>query len=271
MEKMNNKTVNEFSFQTKYNNQEVILINKIKQLKDEFNKISKKGYIKGIYNSHSSIGRTFENELNLTRNEFCYPDYNGIEIKTRRTYSKSPITLFSAVPDGKELFEVKRLKSEYGYPYKKDKRYKVLYFEAYGNKKTFGGIKYQYKLDIDKKQQKIFLCIYNIHNILVERKVYWSFDYLERKIMTKLQMLAIVNVWDKKIEGWNYFRYYKINFYIIKNFETFLNLLDIGIIKLDFKVDIYKDKQNYGKTYDHGCSFRIQEQDITKLYDIIEV
>ena len=47
------------------------------------------------------------------------PDYNGIEIKTRRAYSKSAITLFNAVPDGKAPFEVERLKNTYGYPYKK--------------------------------------------------------------------------------------------------------------------------------------------------------
>lgn len=245
--------------------------NKIEQLKEEFNKISKKGYIRGIYNSSSSIGRTFENELNLERNEFCYPDYNGIEIKTRRTYSKSAITLFSAVPDGEDLFEVKRLKNYYGYPYKNDRRYKVLYFDAYGNKLTFGGVKFQYKLDIDRTEEKIFLCVYDRYDNLIERKVYWSFEYLKNRIMTKLQVLAIVNVWLKKIDNWNYFKYYKIDFYFLKSFEVFLKLLEDGIIKLNFKVDIYKDDRNYGKIYDHGCAFRIQEKDITKLYNVYDV
>lgn len=241
--------------------------NKIKELKEKFDEISKKGYIKGIYNSLSSIGLTFENELNLKRNPNCEPDYNGIEIKTRRTYSKSAITLFTAVPDGKELHEVERLKNEYGYPYKNDRRYKALYAEAYGNKLTFGGVKYQYKLDIDRKQEKVFLCIYDKYGNLIERKVHWSFKYLENKIMNKLQILAIVNVWPNKINGWNYFKYYKINFYILKKFDNFLKLLEDGTIKITFKIDIYKDKENYGKTYDHGCGFDIQEKDIIKLYN----
>ena len=41
----------------------------MKELQEKFNEISKKGYIKGIYNSLSSIGRTFENELNLPMNK----------------------------------------------------------------------------------------------------------------------------------------------------------------------------------------------------------
>ena len=166
-------------------------------------KISKKGYIKGIYNCDSSIGRTFENELNLPRNEFSIPDYEGIEIKTRRTYSKSRITLFTAVPDGENLYEIERLKNTYGYPYKKDKKYKALYVDVYGNKLTFGGVKYQYKLDVDRINQRVYLCIYNRYDELIERKVYWSFEYLENKIMNKLQVLAIVNAWPKNINGWN--------------------------------------------------------------------
>ena len=78
------------------------------------------------------------------------PDYEGIEIKTRRTYSKSYITLFNAVPDGGKSLEIERLKNFYGYPYKRDRRYKALYADVYGNNKTFGGVKYQYKLNVFK-------------------------------------------------------------------------------------------------------------------------
>ena len=242
----------------------------IKQLEQEFDKISKKGYIRGIYNNSSSIGRTFENELNLPRNTLEIPDYNGIEIKTRRTYSKSYITLFNAIPDGEKPQEVERLKNSYGYPYKKDKRYKALYAGVYGNKKTFAGIKYQYKLDVDRIAQKIFLCVYDRYDNLIEREVYWSFIYLESKIMLKMQVLAIVNAWPKKVDGWNYFRYHKIDFYLFKNFETFLKLIEEGIIKIILKVDIHLDEKNYGKTYDHGCGFAIQEKDIIKLYHIYD-
>lgn len=239
----------------------------IKQLKKEFEYISKKGYIKGVYNNFSSIGRTFENELNLPRNTMEIPDYNGIEIKTRRTYSKSYITLFSAVPNGKHQQEVERLKKTYGYPYRKDKRYKALYAEVYGNKKTYGGVKYQYKLDVNRNAKKIFLCIYDRYDNLIEKSVYWSFIYLDSKISLKLQNLAVVNAWTKKINNWNYFKYYKIDFYTFKDFDYFLDLIERGIIKLNIKVDIHTDKNNYGKTYDHGCSFNIKESDLIYLYD----
>lgn len=235
-------------------------------LKKEFERIRKKGYIKGIYNNLSAIGRTFENELNLPENEFGVPDYYGIEIKTRRAYSKSAITLFNAVPDGEDLFEVERLKNIYGYPSRNDRKYKVLYIEAYGNKLNYAGVKFQYKLNVDRKERKVYLCVYNRYDELIERKVYWSFDYLEERLMVKLKKLAIVNTWTNTIDNWNYFKYYKIAFFKLKSFDNFLNLLEDGTIKLVFKVGIYFDEKRYGKTYDHGCGFAIKDEDICKLY-----
>lgn len=238
----------------------------VTKLRKEFEKIKSKGYIKGIYNNYSAIGRTFENELNLPENRFCIPDYYGIEIKTRRAYSKSAITLFSAVPDGENLFEIERLKETYGYPCKKDRRYKVIYIEAYGNKLNYAGIKYQYKIDIDRNERKVYLSIFNRYDELVERKIYWSFDYLEERLTNKVKFLAIVNAWPNKIDGWNYFKYYRMDMYMLRDFDTFINLIENGTIKVTIKIGIHLDEKRYGKTYDHGCGFAIEEFNLPKLY-----
>lgn len=236
------------------------------KLNKEFERIKEKGYIKGIYNSSSSIGRTFENELGLSMNKEEIPDYNGIEIKTRRTYSKSLITLFNAVPDGEQPLEIARLKDTYGYPYYKDRNYKCLYAEVYANKLNISGRYYQYKIDVDRADEKVYLCVYNMSSKLIERKVYWSFDYLQQKLQNKLSYLALVHAWTKTIDNWNYFKYYKIDFYKLKSFNKFIDLLEKGKIRLSLKVDIYLDKANYGKMYDHGCSFSISEENIEKLF-----
>lgn len=245
------------------------MLKNIQNLQKEFQKIKQKGYIRGITNDYSSIGRTFEQELQLPENTFSIPDYYGIEIKTRRAYSKSYITLFNAVPDGENLFEIERLKEAYGYPYKKDRNYKVLYIEVYGNKLNFGGIKYQYKLDVSRSEQKIYLTVYNRYNEILERNIYWTFDYLKERIENKLQYLAIINAWPSKINGWNYFKYYKMDIYKLKYFDKFIDLIENGIIKMTVKVDIYTSEKHYGKTYNHGCGFTIDEKNIPTLYDII--
>ena len=240
---------------------------KFKKLEREFKRIREKGYIKGIYNSYSAIGRTFENELGLEMNKECVPDYDCIEIKTRRTYSKSLISLFTAVPDGEKPLELTRIKDRYGYPCKKDRNYKVLYVEAFANKHNFGGIKYQYKLDVDEISRKVYLCIYNKYGNLLEKEVYWSFNYLKERLISKLKLLAIIDAWTTQVDGWNYFKYYKIRFYKLKSFNNFIKLLKEGKIVLRIKIDIYFDKDNYGKMYDHGCSFSIAENEINSLFN----
>lgn len=174
------------------------------ELKREFLIISKKGYIKGITNNYSSIWRTFENELRLPENEFFLPDYYGIEIKTRRAYSKSAITLFNATPDGEDLFEIERLKNNYGYPCKSDRNYKVIYIEAFWDRLNFAGVKYQYRIDVDRSDNRIYLCVYNKYSKLIERKIYWSFDYIRERVLLKLNYLAVVNAWTNQKDGWNY-------------------------------------------------------------------
>lgn len=242
------------------------------ELNKKFNEIKNKEYIKGIYNNLSAIGRTFEQELGLERNKESVPDYENIEIKTKRPYTKSYINLFCAVPTGEEENELKRIKDTYGYPCKKDKKYKVIYAEIYGDKINSAGMKYKYKLEVNKENQKLYLCVYNKYNELIEKKSYWTFEYLEQRLMTKLKYLAVINAWPKEIEGWNYFKYYKINYYVLKKFERFLDLIENGKIKLTLKVGIYLDPENYGKMYDHGCAFGISEENLKELfyeYDII--
>lgn len=238
----------------------------ILELVDKFNKIKEKGYIKGIYNGSLAIGRTFEHELGLEMNKMSMPDYNGIEIKTRRTYTKNTITLINATPDGEIEGEIPRIKEKYGYPYYKDRNYKCLYAEVFANKKTFSGRCYQYKLLIDDKEEKIYLGIYNYQGIMIEKKAYWSYEYLKNKLQNKLNYLALIHAWPKKIDDWNYFKYYDIGLWKYQGFDKFKYLLERGIIKLTLKVDIYLDENNYGKIYNHGCGFSIQEELLSELF-----
>lgn len=88
------------------------------------------------------------------------------------------ITLFNATPDGDDLFEIERLKNTYGYPCKKGRRFKVLYIETFGNKKNFACVKYQYKFDVDRNKNNIYLCIF-----IIDMMKYWNEKYLGHLII----------------------------------------------------------------------------------------
>lgn len=123
---------------------------------------------------------------------------------------------------------------------------------------------------IEKIIKYIYVSIINILNLL-QRKIYWSFDYIRERVLLKLNYLAIVNAWTNQINGWNYFKYYKIDFFKLKSFDDFLNLLENGKIKIVIKVGIYLDEKRYGKTNDHGCGFAIKSEDLLCLYDKINI
>lgn len=67
----------------------------IKKLNEEFKKIKKMGYVPEVHSGYGGIGDIFERLLGKEKSDFCIPDYDGIEIKARRAYSKSLIMFCS--------------------------------------------------------------------------------------------------------------------------------------------------------------------------------
>ncbi len=151
------------------------LNNQINYLYNEFKKIKNMNYILGKHKGCANAGLTFENLLGLNNHSLEIPDFNGIEIKTKKIFSNRCIKLFTSVPDGEELFEIKRLVNRFGYPDKIDRHFNVMCGEIFCNKLNRIGAKYLYKLDIDYKNEKIFLEIYNKKSKLIDKNISWSF------------------------------------------------------------------------------------------------
>lgn len=248
------------------NNEELI-----KELKKKFDEIKNMGWIKSYSKGLGGIGNTFEQLVGINQNEFEIPDYNGIEIKTKRAYSKSNTSLFNCVPDGPHYHEIERLKDSYGYPDSKLKQYKVLGTSVSAVELQKVGLYYYFKLKVDRKNKKLLLIVYDKYQKLLENIVYWDFDTIEEKLSRKLKYLAFAKALAKKYNGIEYFKYYKITFYKLKDFDTFIDLIEQGIIRVSFKISIYRYGIKEGKIHDHGTSFNINEVDLEKLYDVINV
>lgn len=242
-------------------------------LKRKFEEIKRLGWIKSINKCNNVVGMTFEFLLGIGKNELEIPDYNGIEIKTKRNYSKSYITLFSCKPEGKFYHEVERIKDTYGYPHKKYPQYKVLNNSVFATQKNKIGINYFFKLDVCRNDNKIYLLIYSKCGKLLEHEVFWDFEILEEKLYRKLRILAYVKAYSRKerIGGGEYFKYSKIEIFSLKSFKTFIDLIETGIIRVNFKLNIETKAGKLGKIHDHGTSFDILEKDLILLYDKLEV
>lgn len=243
----------------------------IQNLKVKFETINKMGWVKSISKGFGGGGQTFEYLLDKNKNNFEIPDYDGIEIKTKNAVVNQFITMFNATPDGTYMFETKRLQENYGYPDKRMKGFKVFNISIFANELTSIGTRFFFKLKVDKDNEKLSLCVFNKNNKLIDITTFWSFQLLKEKLQRKMQTLAIINTGYKKEINEVYYKYTSIKFYRLKSFESFINAIDDGSIRVTFKISIFRDGKRKGQMHDHGTGFDIREQNILELYEILDV
>ena len=240
----------------------------IQILKDKFYAISKKGWIKSCRRGYTGIGYTFEKLLGKDEDSLCVPDFNGIEIKTHRVNSKSYVTLFNYNPIGESSYELKRLFKEYSYVHTKNRKIRSLNACIYSNYIIDVGINYKFSLKVDERKQKIYLLVFDRLGIFVEKKSYWTFDTLKEKLYKKLRYLAYIEAESKYVNGIEYFKYTNIYFYVLKKFETFIELIKTSKIRVSFLISgVLGDDDNLNS---HGTSFSIKKDNLNLLFNLVE-
>lgn len=232
-------------------------------LVEEFKRIKKMGYVESISAYRSKAGDTFEKLLGKESDELAIPDYGDIEIKTKKGYSKTPITLFSANPDNQYYYAFKGLVEKYGKI--KDGNPSIILMvngisKSYLNNNGF-------KLEVDYEKKIVKLNVYNRFGKLVDDEVSWSFELIEERVMMKLQNLALVKCCTKVINNKEYYWYYKMFFYKGLTLNNFLKGISEGKISILFSVGTYKSGPKIGKMHSHGTAFRVMEDDLLSLYN----
>lgn len=233
----------------------------------KFYKIRNLDYVRSVRNGPTGVGATFEYLIGKEEENFEIPDFYNIEIKTRRAYSKSYISLFCAVPTGGTFNESKRLRDNYGY---RDPIYndlKQLYTQINAYTMTKVGLWHYFKLCVDKDNKKLILNIYNYKQELIDNITYWDFDILEEKLYRKLKILALVKAWNTYKDGIEFFKYYWMNVYKLKNFDAFIDAIVNGKVCVSLRIGSFHDEKRYGQVSNHGVGFVIKEEDLFDIYD----
>ena len=239
-------------------------------LKRKFEEIKKRGWIKKTTPNTGEAGLRLENLLNKDNNNLSFPDFEGIEVKTKKESKfNNYITLFNCTPYGKDFFEIKRIVKNFGYPDKNLKNCKILNGDVFANSKNKIGSNYYFQLKIDMNSQLINLLIFNRNGVLIDNSAYWDFKMLKQKLYCKIHYLAIIKVNSMKIEKREYYRYSDIKIYELKSFEDFLKQIETGNIKVSFGVGLYKKGNRLGQLHDRGTKFRINIDLIEQLYNLI--
>ena len=241
----------------------------IKLLEKKLAEIQRKGWIQSKRKGTTGIGYTFETMIGKEEDQLCIPDFYGIEIKTIRKKSQKKIHLFTMSPDGDFLYPMERVLKLLGYPDKYNKEYNRIFTTVSGkNYKKLGYYKI-IKLIVNRKDKKIELIAYNIYGEKIPLDTSWSFSSIEERMKIKLSHLAIIQADNKIINNQEFFKYEKMKIYKYKGIETFLELIEKGIIEITIKATTYKQGNKKGKIHNRGGDFSILEKDIEKLYECI--
>lgn len=239
------------------------------QFRTQFQKIKAMGYVKSHRSNNTGIGKTFEDLIGVEENNVADVDYMGfIEIKSKREESQSMLTLFTKSPNypkGSNTY----LRDTYGMV-DETTGLKRLHTTISGKEyNTFGG-DIGFKLSINSDEEKIYISIKNLKtNEILEEKVYYTFETLQKIISKKCSNIAFVNADAKMVDGSEYFKFTDVQLLTGLTFTKFLNGITTGLILYDIRIGSYKSGKSRGKVHDHGSGFRIKKSDIDKFFRVI--
>lgn len=241
----------------------------ISNLKKKFKFVQEKGLCKSLRNGTTGIGFTFETLIGKDEDRNPEPDFNGIEIKVKLGYTKTPTTLFCLNPKGQDYI-AKYLLDKYGYPDKKDKSLKCFRVEANSIKNKISVNRYILKLKVNYVEKRLELIILDLNLNVIDNSIYWTFEDLEERLIKKLNYLAYVKGYPYKRNNEIYYKYTNMNVYKLKDFNKFLELIEQNQIYVIFNIGIAKKGPNIGKIEDRGTAFKIYNDCIDKLFDLID-
>ena len=234
------------------------------ELIKRFKSIARKRWIKNTAKGWGGIGLTFEHELGKKDDAMYFPDFYDIEIKCSGRYSRYPVFLFTAAFDGPTFPEINRIVDLYGTPDIDYPDKKILFLKLKTKEKNIHN-DFKFKLDIDDNEEKIFLCVYDLDDNLIERKSFIYFDTLYNHLNLKLKTMAYIKASIKNIENEKHFRYYSITLYKLKSFNVFLNLLRNDEIDVDLIARIGKSKRKK-KSENKNLVFKIKKEKLSMLF-----
>jgi hypothetical protein len=232
------------------------------KIEAEFNRIKSLGFIKSNRAGNTGIGKTFEDYLGVEENNLKDPDFEGFEVKSKRTLSNSLTTLITQSPTSPRGINAV-LRKRFGYETEgivhKELRTTPNYGRYNNCKDSFG-----FKLEINERCERVGLHIKNLKTEDIEMdNIYWSFDNLRDAINVKLTNLFLVKASKRDLDDGEYFRFEEATVYFGGgDFDKFLSFIREGKIKVDIRLGSYEN----GEPHDHGTAFRINAKHLSELY-----
>ena len=214
----------------------------IQKFDTKFKQVKKLGYIPLNGFGDGVIGRLFEDKFGVDENNSPLADWNGIEIKTKKSLSNSKVTLFTKSPTWRH--KSSNNDKVYNYGYESDGTYK------FNTSVTNTTNNLGWKSIVNHNNKTVELLLYD--NI----EASYSFETLQSAIEGKLNTIALIDT-DVK-DGNVLYDSYSILSGVSMN--KFLEYIETGKIVIEFRMKIGKDR---------GTAFRIAKNKMYNLYNVI--
>jgi hypothetical protein len=251
------------------------------QLIEEISKIKRLGWVKNARPGNAGgVGNTLEDLLGIKENNLPIPNAAEWELKCQRANSSSLTTLFHIEPSPRALKIVPQiLLLKYGWPHQEaGSKYPD---NEMSFRQTIGGKERSdrgFKVVIDRQERKVLISfdsksVSDRHEDWLESvghriglhelspQPYWGFDDLFHKAGTKLLNCFYVQAEVKKEKGKEYFLYNKLLMCQKFSIDKFITALENNSILVDFDART---------GHNHGTKFRLRQNCLPDLYEIIE-
>ena len=241
----------------------------INELIKYFKEIKNKKLHISLRNGTTGIGYTFETLIGKKEDNIPLPDFKGIEIKTKRGYTITPLTLFCLTPTKDNDNAIKYLLNNYGYPSKTNEEYKDLKFNVACNRAKTVASKYIAKLKINKEKNKLILIISDKQFTNINKDIYWNLNDIKKRLETKLKYLAYIKGYPYQKNNETYYKYTNLEIYKLKSFENFINLLEQNKIYITFNISMFKNEKRNGQIHDRGTALKLKIDNLEDLFERI--
>ena len=188
-------------------------------------KIASRGYIEGLLQADTSIGRTLEFLLDVPMNSLKAPDYKGIELKSFRDKKANRKNLFAQIPDWSlsKFGSSEEILNNFGYTREGVFR---LYCTVSAIVRNSQGL--QLKVDSNLKY-----LIENSDKADIGDFAIWTLENLKNRLQTKHKETFWVSADTKFEDGKEYFLFTKAQHTKKPILTQFDILLEQGVITLD--------------------------------------
>jgi len=237
------------------------------KIKSEFQRIKNLGFVenKRPTSKDGGIGNTFEDLLGVKENNLKDADFMGFEVKSKRIFNESYLSLFTKSPSHPKGAN-RILKDNFGEVRNEDfPGSKKLYASIFGNRHSLIYSKFNMKLELDRNNDQLKLVIKDENFNLLNEDVFWTFESLQ-KASAKINKLFVVYADSMIQNGVTQFHYKEAEVFLDFNFEAFLNFISEGKIMFDIRIGVHKSGKQKGKAHDHGSGFRIKANDLSGVY-----